>query len=173
MSTDFITASAAGTTSTTDTEAVAIWNVATETGAAWKYSGLPLTSLCELGGVWIGAGTAGLYVFDQAVDGVAAIGWKTKTGLMDFGALMLKRMESVDVVGVFANPPIAKLVVAVGNDKRAWWFRAKARNHDSEDHVVSVGKGIKYYYAQMLIQGSGAARIERLNLYPVVLDRRR
>lgn len=148
-------------------------NIATETGAAWVYTAFPMTSSCELNGKIIGVGTAGVYVVDNSTDDDVEIIWQIKTGLMDFGKYMLKRMDSIDVVGDFVEKPICKFAVVSGDDKQEWWFSVPIQTHDLEDHVVLIGKGIKYYYAQVLLHGEGAATLEKLNLYPVVLDRRR
>lgn len=170
---DFQTISTAAISSAwpLDTVALSVWNINTETAAAWTYTGLDLNSLCTVDGRWIGAGTSGIHVLDA--DASDVITWQAQTGLMDFDSPVLKHMESINVVGQFANPPILKFQVATTDDKQGWWFEARSRNHELEDHVIYIGKGIKYRYAQAIIKGSGQADVNALSMYPIAWSRRR
>lgn len=140
-----------------------------------EYTEYPFNSFCELGGEYYGAAEDGLYRLDGADDAGSPIAASITTMMTDFNSTNMKRVPTA-YVGYTADGTMVLRVRAVsGGELREHWFTATHRTANApREQVIKLGRGIRSRYWQFELANMDGAdfEIDKLELYPVYLNRR-
>ena len=140
-----------------------------------EYTDYPFNSFCELGGAYYGAAEDGLYLLDGTDDAGDPINASVKTMMTDFNSSKMKRVPT-GYIGYTTDGKMVLRVSAVsGGELREYWFTATERTANApREQVIQLGRGIRSRYWQFELANIGGAdfEIDKLELYPVYLNRR-
>lgn len=150
------------------------WVVNTESLGISEYSNYPFNSFARLGNTYLGATELGIYALEGDDDAGTSIDSVIRTGLLDFGKGVKKRIPSAYLGYTADGRLILKLSVTDSGDKKEYWYELdQSRNAPVVERIKS-GKGLKSVYWQFeIINADGIDfELDMVKLYTVLLDRR-
>jgi hypothetical protein len=152
------------------------WVCNTESKAFTSYRNFPFNSFAEIGGHYYGCTDTGVYLLEGDDDAGTPISARLRTGLMDMGTGLFKRMDTMYLGYSAAGDLVLKVVVlSPEGQKQEKWYSLQPR--PSLDLVASrakIGKGLKStYWAFEIANVDGADfQIDTMSFLPLVLERR-
>lgn len=117
---------------------------------------------------------SGLYALDADTDAGVAISWSLDTGFSKLGNEYLKRLDYIDVLGRFENPPRLQVVSNRYGTKREDVYVMPTQDLTAyRDGRIKIGRGIKSVFYSLGLTGTGPAEIESVQVDIFSLARRR
>lgn len=153
-----------------------VWVVNTRTGGVSRYAGLPGTQMAWIGGRLLMAGKTGLYELTGNDDQGSPIQASYRTGKMDFGTPLLKRVKSVDLLYESTGQIAVRPINAQGGRESSFVYTLPPQTAgEPRDGVVHFSAGAKsVYWSFETSNVAGAAfKVSETHFYPIVLQRRR
>jgi WD40 repeat protein len=150
------------------------WVFNAETMAPSEYANFTFESMAGIAGRYYGAGPDGLFLLDGDDDAGVPIEARIRTGELDFGSPMIKRIEEAFIGYTATGDLVLKLVWSRAGKRKEHWYLAKnpVPGEPTETRVVP-GKGLESRYFQMELANVNGAdfEIDRLDLVPINLSR--
>lgn len=152
------------------------WVCNTESRAFHTYRNFPFNSFFELGGHYYGATDEGIYLLEGEDDAGVPIDAMVRTGLMDLGTGLLKRMEAM-YLGYRSTGQLLLKVVTTSDygEKTESWYSLDPQPADAfREGRIKVGRGLKsLYWGFELANVDGSDfEIDTLSMLPMILERR-
>ncbi len=147
------------------------------TGAVSTYTNYPFNSFAEFNGRFFGGSETGLMELVGATDNGTPINPVLRTGLMDFGSSLLKRVPFA-YVGYTADQQLVMkvTVTAPGGEKQQYWYGLDPRPvaGATTQNRVQIDRGLRSVYWQFELTSLNGAQIDvdSLRLFPMILSRR-
>ena len=139
-----------------------------------RYTNYPFTQIVRYQNSYFGVAADGLYLLegttDHATPAPAAIPWKLKTHVTDFGSPMLKTPVSVYVGGRLGQTETFTLYA--GETSGTAHVYTNPRGATAQNYRQKLGRGVKARYFAVGLQGDGAAEIDNLEFDLNTLTRR-
>lgn len=153
------------------------WTLNTVSKGLTRYTDYPYNSFAKLGGIYYGARSDGLYRLDGVDDNGAAIRWRMRLGLDDFGTRRFKRIEEA-YLGYSGDGRLllrAISVNAVTGEKEAALYKLTPRGAASiRENRFTLGRGAKSVDWDFELEGLDGARLDlsAFDFLPLAVDRR-
>lgn len=152
------------------------WVCNAESRGFTAYRNFPFNSFCEIGGHYYGATDEGVYLLEGDDDAGEPIDARLRTGLMDMGTGLLKRMDAM-YLGYRADGDLVLKVVTTSGDgeKRECWYPLERRPAgDMREGRVRIGKGLRSLYWGFEIANVDGAdfALDVVRFLPLITERR-
>lgn len=156
---------AAGTTFTT----VALQ---TQNQALTTYTNYPFNSFARFNGLYLAAGTGGIFSITGATDNGTAIDAVARLAATDFGTSALKRIDRL-YVGYRADGDLQLKVILEGDDEHTYLLPHNAQE-SIHGHHAKLGRGLAARYWQFEVANRSGAdfSLDLLEARPATLKRR-
>lgn len=153
----------------------AAWVTNTQTGALYRYDGLPWRSTARLGGTVLALGDDGFFALDGHDDDDVPIQASMTTGALDLGDETLKRLGDMRF-GYTSDGTLSCTIEQLGPQPQSVTYTLPARTADEPGTGRIVpGKGLRARYFRFTFANVSGACIEinNISLDAVVLQGRR
>jgi len=121
------------------------------------------------------ASSSGIYKLDEGItDDETRIDASIKTGIMDFGSSLKKRVPYA-YLGITNDERVLLKTISINNGvKKEHWYEAKSYNTALDTTRIQMGKGVKAKYWQFEISNIDGEifELESFELLPLILKRR-
>lgn len=146
----------------------------TETFGLWEYNNFNFNSFALVGNKYMAASSTGIFELTGSTDAGTNIAASVKTGLMDFGTSLKKRMPEAYIGYTSTGTLVMKVTTTTGGTKEENWYQLTETQGAHDTERLKVGKGLSARYWQFEVINSGGADfdIASIELHPVVLTRR-
>src|SRR5574337_8470 len=152
------------------------WARNTEEGAVSEFQRYEFNSFGELQGEYYAAGTDGIYRIGGASDAGEAIVGYLKTGLLDFGSSMQKRMDSAWLAIATDGTVRLKVVTTDGGEAAETWYQVASKDEGAvaENLRLKIGKGLKsrHWQFELVVEDASEFEMEEMQFVPMILSRR-
>src|SRR5574337_279702 len=152
------------------------WALNTEDGAVSEFQRYEFNSFCQLQGEYYAAGTDGIYRIGGASDAGEAIVGYLKTGLLDFGSSMQKRMDSAWLAIATDGTVRLKVVTTDGGEAAETWYQVASKDEGAvaENLRLKIGKGLKsrHWQFELVVEDASEFELEEMQFVPMILSRR-
>lgn len=147
----------------------ACWVLSADTATVSRYTEFPFSSITQFGDVVLLANAQGLYRLTGSTDAGAPIVAAAVTGLQDFGTRLLKRMPTATVdYDLQGDLTLAMTVVNEQGIKDTVRYNVLK----VKEGVVDQGRGIRFRWRQLRIEGSAPWTLYKTDEFPQILSRR-
>lgn len=153
------------------------WAMNTESKALSRYTNYPFNSFAQIGGVWHGCTSDGLYRLEGPDDAGQPITARLRQGLSALGTRKLKRVPEV-YIAYSGDKTVLLRVITVNEqsgEKEACIYRMAPRAAGAtRENRIKFGRGVQavdWDFELVAIDGSGFD-LASLQFRPLVLDRR-
>lgn len=152
------------------------WALNTEEGAVSEFQRYEFNSFCQLRGEYYAAGTDGIYRIGGSSDAGEAIVGYLKTGLLDFGSSLQKRMDSAWLAIATDGAVRMKVVTTDGGEAEETWYQVVSKDDGAvaENLRLKIGKGLKsrHWQFELVVEDASEFAMDELQLIPMILSRR-
>lgn len=150
------------------------WVMDAETKAAWRYDNYPFNSFAQLGDTFLGALPDGIYRLEGDDDAGTPIGWHVRSGLLNFGTQLEKRVD-VAYIGYTSAGDVGLSVYTTNpeGEKIQYNFVMVGRTADvTRENRIKVGRGLESVYWAFELVGTGDFTLSDWQILPIVGSRR-
>jgi len=158
-----------GVTIYSDQDTWSAFVMTTQTRAVSQYVDYAFNSFAQINESLYGAGPAGVYILEGDTDAGSAIYAKVRTGLLDFGARQLKRMDRA-YLGYTSDGTLCLRVCTTSPEgaKVEYSYKMVAKPASApRENRVQIGRGTQAVYWQFELDNSADA--SRFELHDVVV----
>lgn len=151
------------------------WVLNTETLGAWQYTNFPFNSFATINGRQFGMKEDGLYELTGDDDDGTNISASLKTGLLDFGSTLQKRVPRAYIGYTADGKLLFKTIETNGGEKIERWYELKEQTADAiKSTRIKLGRGAKARYWQFEIDNLNGSdfTLSDLRMFPMILRRR-
>src|SRR5574337_538832 len=144
--------------------------------AVSQYQNYPFNSLARLNGGYYAAGAEGLYELTGSDDAGTPIVGYLKSGKLDFGSSMQKRLDSAYFAVATDGTVRLKVITHEDGANVETWYQVTSRDEGAvaENIRLKIGKGLKsrYWQFELVIEDAANFELEEFMLVPLNLTRR-
>lgn len=146
----------------------------TKSSGLSEYTNFPFNSFAGFGQTYLAAADDGLYELAGDTDDGANIAAAIRTGLLDFGSSLSKRMPRAYLGYTSTGNLVLKVVHSDQGVLREDWYELTTTQGAPDTRRFKLGRGPKARYWQFeLVNANGADfDVDTLRLYPLILERR-
>ena len=159
---------------TTLAETYRAWALNLRNQALTEYDNFEFNSFAHFDGKYLAAGPGGIVELGtQELDGTDIIGWRVRTGSVDYGSTYMKRVPRLYVTGEFAGDVFFRTITSEEGE-RTYLLPSNGITGDQQRRVP-IGKGpksLQWAYEAEDTGGGYDVRISRIMPYPQELKRR-
>lgn len=141
-----------------------------------QYQHFPFNSLARIGSRYFAAGDAGLYELTGTDDAGAPIAGHLKSGKMDFGSSLQKRIDSAWFAVATDGTVRLKVITHDGGENVETWYELTSRDAGAVDENLrlKIGKGLKsrHWQFELVVTEATAFQLDEMQLIPMILTRR-
>lgn len=152
------------------------WLLNAEENAVSEFQHYDFNSFCQLRGEYFAAGADGIYRLGGTSDAGEAIVGYLKTGLLDFGSSLQKRMDSAWLAVATDGTVRLKVVTSDQGVVEETWYEAISTDGGAmaENVRLKIGKGLKsrHWQFELVVENATEFELEEMQLVPLILSRR-
>jgi hypothetical protein len=141
-----------------------------------QYQNYPFNSLARIGSRYFAAGADGLYELTGSTDAGAPIVGYLKSGKLDFGSAMQKRMDSAYFAVATDGTVRLKVITHEDGANVETWYQVTSRDEGevAENIRLKIGKGLRsrYWQFELVVDEASSFELEEMQLIPMMLTRR-
>lgn len=150
------------------------WVINLRNQALTEYDNFEFNSFAYFDGKYLAAGPGGIVELGAAeLDGADTIGWRVRTGSVDYGSTYLKRVPRMYVTGEFGGATYFRTITS--EDGERTYLLSDNGIRGDQQRRIPIGKGpksLQWAYELEDAQNGADVRISRLLPYPDELKRR-
>lgn len=141
-----------------------------------QYQNYPFNSLARIGSRYYAAGAEGLYELTGSDDAGAPIVGYLKSGKLDFGSAMQKRLDSAYFAVATDGTVRLKVITHDDGENLETWYEVVSRDAGevAENIRLKIGKGLRsrYWQFELVVEDASHFEMEEMQLIPMMLTRR-